>query len=804
MHQPAVTAVLPVRLPRRLHPPALAGLVLLLCLGMTWQLWDGARQSREAAQRAAFDLRAREAAGQLSQRMAAYVQLLKGVQGLFASSQTVTRSEFADFVFSHDLDRQLPGVQAIGFMAAVPGSGRAAHEAQVRADGIDGYAVWPAGQRGVYAPMTYIEPFNAVNARVLGYDGWSDPVRRAMLAQARDSGLPTMSGPLRLLQEDQGRPLSGFVIALPVYRNGVPRLNTEQRRAALAGWVVAPFSAADVLAGLDRTYTDGLALELVEGGAGTAPARSGGQPRTSWHSVAVGPQSINLKVSAADREVAGDIGAVGPAAVGMFGLGVTLALTALTFLLARSSVAAGRALGQARTLARELENGRQEAVALADAAHHAQAMMRSILDSAIEGILVDDGNGRILASNERFREMWSVPPRLDMVGDDLGLLEHMVGLLAQPAAFLHGHSLPLRDAVEQTALLQLGDGRFFEQTLSPVRLGTCSARLWSYRDITQARQIAQRERAHRDVLELLGHGAPLARILDAVVLSVESPNPSMRCAIMLVEGDHLVTGAAPNLPEFFRQAIEGIRIGPDATACGAAAWLGTRVITEDIRSHPHWQAQREVAERAGLRSCWAEPIRGASGRILGSFAIYHCNPQYPSAANVMLIEQAAQLAGIALEQAKGVQAARAGQERYRCLYRNAPVALWELDFSGAREAWQTVLDAGVTDLAAWLRTHPGEAARMAQQVGIVDLNQAALAMVGGRREGLTLAQLFGAPCMSGFADVAAGLAGGASAFSLPSYQLTFMAMPGHEESLDLVIAATPDCPEALQPLRWRA
>lgn len=796
--------MLPVRPPRRLNPPALAGLVLTLCLAMTWQLWHGAVESREAAQNAAFELRAREAAGRLSQRMAAYVQLLKGVQGLFASSQAVTRGEFADFVFAHDLDDQLPGVQAIGFMAAVPGAQRAQHEAQVRAD-VAGYRVWPAGERSVYAPMTYIEPFNAVNARVLGYDGWSDPARRAMLAQARDSGQPTMSGPLQLLQQEEGRPMTGFVIALPVYRNGVPRLNTEQRRAALAGWVVAPFNAADVLAGLGRAYTDGLRLELVPGSAGAAAVRAAGDgPRTSWHSVAVGPQLIKVKISAAAPETPGDIGAVGPASIGLFGLAVTLALTALTYLLARSSVTAGRALGQARTLAQELESGRQEAVALADAAHHARAMMRSILDSTIEGILVDDGNGRILASNERFREMWSVPPRLDMVGDDLGLLEHMVGLLAQPGAFLHGHSLPCRDAVAQTAQLRLNDGRFFEQTLSPVRLGTRSARLWSYRDITQAKQIEQRERAHRDVLELLGHGAPLARILDAVVLSVESPNPSMRCAIMLAEGEHLVTGAAPNLPEFFRQALDGMRIGPEAAACGAAAWLGRRVVTEDIRTHPHWKAQREAAERAGLRSCWAEPIRGASGRILGSFAIYHCSAQYPSAANVMLIEQAAQLAGIALEQAKGAQAARAGQERYRCLYRNAPVALWELDFSRARAAWQTVLDAGVTDLAGWLRTHPGEAARMAQQVAIMDINQAALEMVGGRREGLTLAQLFGGPCPSGFADAAVALAGGAAAFSLPSYQLTFLAMPGHEESLDLVIAATPDCPDDAAALKARA
>lgn len=481
MHQPAAAASLPVR-PPRVHPPLLAGLVLSLCLGMTWQLWHGAEQARQAAQQAAFELHAREAASQLAQRVGVYVQLLRGVQSLFASSQTVTRGEFADFVFSNDLDRQLPGVQAIGYMAAVPAQQRAAHEAAVRAEGVDGYGVWPAGVRDMYAPMTYIEPLNSANARLLGYDGWRDPGRRAMLAQARDSGQATTSGPLALLQREQGQPLAGFVIALPVYRNGAPRMNTEQRRAALAGWVVAPFSAHAVLAGLDPAHTAGLQLELVE----RDHAASGAEQRISWHSIAVGPQLLRLKITeTAPGVTATRTGAFEPLAIGLAGLAVTALLTLMTFLLARSSVTAERALRQARRLADELDSGRLEAVALADAAQCAQTLLRSVLDSTTEGMLVDDGSGRILVSNQRFREMWRVPAQVDLIGDDLGLLEHMMSMLAQPGAFLHGHSLPCRDTV-CIARLQLGDGRCIEQTLSPVRLGTGSARLWSYRELSRS------------------------------------------------------------------------------------------------------------------------------------------------------------------------------------------------------------------------------------------------------------------------------------------------------------------------------
>ena len=485
MDQPITASAANTAGPKGLLPPCaspavLAGAVLMLCLTLTWQVWHGAYQSQEAERRTAFALRAREAVSALSQRVTGYVQLLKGMQGLFASSQLVTRTEFADFVFAHDLDQQLPGVQAIGFMAAVTATERASHVAKVRSEGVLGYTVWPPGERGVYAPITYIEPLKNANARALGFDGWSDPVRRAMLEQARDSGQPAMSGPLKLLQEDQGRPLAGFVIALPVYRNGLARMSIEQRRAALTGWVVAPFSAAEVLAGLDRLHTDGLRLELIEGAGALAPDAG----RTSVHSVAIGPQRLQVRIS---ESAPGEqhVDWMAPTAIGLFGLAVTAALSLLTWMLAHSSVAAKCALAQARTLAHELESGRQQAMALADAAHLAQSMMRSILDASTEGILVDDCDGRILVSNQRFRTLWGVPPQLDMQGRDLALLEHMTAQLAHPGDFLHAHSLPCPDAHAQTAALQFKDSRLVEQTVSAVRLGSSCARLWSYRDVTE-------------------------------------------------------------------------------------------------------------------------------------------------------------------------------------------------------------------------------------------------------------------------------------------------------------------------------
>ena len=802
-HTEASAPVLAARAPWRLNPPALAGLVMALCLGMTWQLWSAAERAAGQARRAQFDYRAREVASQLSQRMAGYVQVLRGVQALFASSQEVTRTEFADFVFSYDLENELPGVQAITYMHAVPESERGKLAARLQGRGVSDFAISPPGHRALYAPVVFIEPFNGKNQRALGYDGYSDPLRRSMLEQARDSGQPALSPRVVLVQDGDTRERAGFVLGLPVYHNGAPRQSVSQRRGALAGWVTAPFRISEVLAGLSSRHTAGLVLDLVDSGA--AAAAEPGQ-MAAVEAISVGAIHLKLLVraSAPMRPVPGESR---PATIALIGLAATLVLTALTWLLARGTVRTAHALERTRALAHELEIKRQDALALADTAHQAQTMLRSILDSTIDGILVDNGEGRILASNQRFRELWSVPARLDLAGEDSALVGHMVAQLAAPARFLHERSLPSHDQAARSEPMQLQDGRFFEQSVSPVRLGSGDARLWSFRDITERKQIEQRERGHRHVLELLARSAPLQSILDAVVLGVEAGNPAMRCAIMLLQdGDRLVTGAAPSLPAHFSEAINGPAIGPNA---GLAAFHGARVIVEDIMIHPHWTACRELARRADLRSCWSEPIRGGSGRILGSFAIFHSVPHYPSAANIMLIEQAAQLTGIALEQAQAAQALRVGQERFRSLYQNAPVALWEQDWSQARQAWVQLQEAGVLDLAGWLCERPDEARRLAALVRIVDVNGAALAQTGARSKdigALTLAQVFGGSQEACFADAVGALAAGMTMFTCEGAfvrldgeerqnEVTLLTMPGHAHSLDFVIVSTIDITE---------
>lgn len=194
----------------------------------------------------------------------------------------------------------------------------------------------------------------------------------------------------------------------------------------------------------------------------------------------------------------------------------------------------------------------------------------------------------------------------------------------------------------------------------------------------------QREQSRNHVLELLAHGAPLATILEAIVRSVEQENPAMLCSISLLDGEgkHLLTGAAPSLPDFFNAALNGIEIGIGAGSCGTAAFTGQRVIVEDIQAHPYWAPYQELAHQAALRACWSEPIRTASGKMLGTLAIYLREARKPTDADIHLIEQTANLAEIALGRNRADQALRESEKLLSGILENVSAYIYVKDTQG--------------------------------------------------------------------------------------------------------------------------
>jgi PAS domain S-box-containing protein len=168
-------------------------------------------------------------------------------------------------------------------------------------------------------------------------------------------------------------------------------------------------------------------------------------------------------------------------------------------------------------------------------------------------------------------------------------------------------------------------------------------------------------------MNLIAGGEPLATALEAIVQAVEAEDPAILCSILLLdaEGRRLMLGAAPSLPGFYNQAIEGVEIGPCVGSCGTAAYLGRRVVVEDIQSDPLWVNFKDLAAEAGLAACWSQPIKAPDGAVVGTFAIYKREISAPNEEDIAFIEAAAELAAIAIDRRRAEEVLAASEIRAR-------------------------------------------------------------------------------------------------------------------------------------------
>ncbi len=175
------------------------------------------------------------------------------------------------------------------------------------------------------------------------------------------------------------------------------------------------------------------------------------------------------------------------------------------------------------------------------------------------------------------------------------------------------------------------------------------------------------------VLSMLLDGAELEAILHSLVIAIEGQQDATKASVLLLSDDkkRLLSGAAPNLPLAYNQAIHGVEIGPCVGSCGTAAYSGELVIVEDIHTHEYWQDYVELAKSFNLRACWSHPIKNRSGEVLGTFAMYYDTVKSPSAKDIQVIQEAASLACLAIERSRAL----AFQRLTSHIFEHLPIAL---------------------------------------------------------------------------------------------------------------------------------
>lgn len=156
------------------------------------------------------------------------------------------------------------------------------------------------------------------------------------------------------------------------------------------------------------------------------------------------------------------------------------------------------------------------------------------------------------------------------------------------------------------------------------------------------------------VLEEIAKGASLSAVFDLIISKIESYDPRAIGSVFVVDEDRkrLTLASAPNFPSFYKKEVSNIEISEAMGSCGTAAFRKERVITGNIKNDPFWKDFTNLASKANLAACWAQPVLGKDHEVLGIFAIYYTNPKKPNKEEIELLEATAQLIALAIEKHK--------------------------------------------------------------------------------------------------------------------------------------------------------
>lgn len=220
--------------------------VLLLSAVLTALAGYYVERSARARDQLRFEAAVERARLNINDRIETYIDLLRGGAGLIAATDnSVSPEAFRLYTERLRMDEAHPGIASFGYVTRVKNDELSLFVEKMRSQGDFYYNVRPGGEREEYFPVTFIEPRNKSNLGAVGYDPYSDPLRRAFMERSRDTGLPIASEKVTLIQ-DLGAPQPGFIIFVPVYEDKPIPDSVEARRTSLRGFMTAGFRANEL------------------------------------------------------------------------------------------------------------------------------------------------------------------------------------------------------------------------------------------------------------------------------------------------------------------------------------------------------------------------------------------------------------------------------------------------------------------------------------------------------------------------------------------------------------------------------
>lgn len=605
-----------------------------------------------------------ERLGQLKNSISATVEIIDSVGSFFDSHEEVSREQFK--VFTRPVLERHPELWGIHWIPRIRHHQRSDFERSLRWQGFPGQitalresdnTIKLAGKKDEYYPVRYSEPIRR-NLSIIGYDVSSRELNRHAMQMTLNRAINfTSTAPFTIIQDQSGG--RAVVFFRPVFGPEEPSSDPAERHSNIRGFIAAlvkPQTLLDALSENDQSTSMQL-LDITD-----APVNLVAQTSQDI----IDPLWLDrvLTFNALGRDWQFRLN-ISPGRLQDLGYQIKDRSPLILF------------LGLAFTLfliwmVRDLTHTHRLAARERDRA-------QSYLDTVETMIVALDRNGYIRLINRKACELIGCTEE-----EVLGQLWFSERFLPDPepayAAYQQlnvshypdeqndsmtcsdkshhntGKQKPSRKSLYSESQIRTSSGELlliaWHNAVQTNPGGGFTGVLSAGEDITQQRRLQALEKIRSSAMHAALRGQSMQHVLDMVLKGIERQKPEIRCSILLLDddGQHLMHGAAPSLPDVYNRAVNGIAIGDGVGSCGTAAYRGERVIVDDIQQHPYWAPYKTLAAQNGLASCWSEPVWGKNRRLLGTFAIYHRTPAVPSRSDIDLIESSANFVSMLIEQ----------------------------------------------------------------------------------------------------------------------------------------------------------
>lgn len=362
-------------------------ILIAICLFLVGSLMLASARINDETAKREFHVLAQENLKSLDTRMQTYLQSLRGALAFLHATPNPGREAFENFVTDLQIDRFLPGINGIGFIASIPAERSDDFERMARADGYQNFAIHPQTSSDQRYVIQHIFPLDR-NAEALGLDITFEEGRRTAADSARETGEPRLTPRITLVQDAQKK--AGFLLLLPLFEANTTGWDPRDKVHRFDGWVYAPFVGENLLRGLTSSQGKEFILDVYDG---TAPL-----PENQIYAGALNPDQAGTYTTSFTLEKFGRpwtltytstlafdsrFSNLIPIIVMILGLGMTLLLASLM-----------RNIRQRGEAARELAALRQRQV------EASEEQTRSIADNKVTPVFILNADEEILSANK--------------------------------------------------------------------------------------------------------------------------------------------------------------------------------------------------------------------------------------------------------------------------------------------------------------------------------------------------------------------------------------------------------------------